>query len=527
MTKQPRGIVPRKIKGFRDIDPGLNALRWHIIDTARKVYQAYGFEHWDTPVLEYADTLGKYMPDADSVEQGVYAFPNPEEEPVLLPNGQEMRDEFGQVVMTHHPLALRYDLTAPLARLYAEGLWMDYLKNRLEAGRTPLFRRFQFGPVFRYEVKLTPGRFREFWQLDFDTVGSDDVATDAEACMILCEALEAIGLPPDSFIVRVNNRKILKGFLQENGVQEEDQEQAILRVIDKLDKVGWEAVLLELGPGRTDSSGAEIPGLGLPEELIDRMAAFIKGLPREAPRSEVLAHLDGLGLQNPIAREGIAELEKIDALLSAQGFGSERVMFDLSLVRGMAYYTGPVFEVESLQTFKDAKGRERKVGSICGGGRYDGLVEQLLNIQVPATGASIGVDRLAELLRLTQQQYAEATGPVLIAYFDDELAGEYQNIARDLRRAGIPAEVYYGFYKGFRKLKKQLKYADEKNCPLVVLLGSDEAAQGIVTVKNLRLGAHLAGQIEDKREFNRRVQTQVPRQELVAFIRENWNAPLE
>ncbi|RMF25361.1 MAG: hypothetical protein D6765_10500, partial [Bacteroidetes bacterium] len=262
MTKQPRGIVPRKIKGFRDINPGLNALRWHIIDTARKVYQAYGFEHWDTPVLEYADTLGKYMPDADSVEQGVYAFPNPEEEPVLLPNGQEMRDEFGQVVMTHHPLALRYDLTAPLARLYAEGLWMDYLKNRLEAGRTPLFRRFQFGPVFRYEVKLTPGRFREFWQLDFDTVGSDDVATDAEACMILCEALEAIGLPPDSFIVRVNNRKILKGFLQENGVQEEDQEQAILRVIDKLDKVGWEAVLLELGPGRTDSSGAEIPGLG-------------------------------------------------------------------------------------------------------------------------------------------------------------------------------------------------------------------------------------------------------------------------
>ncbi|GIV31131.1 MAG: histidine--tRNA ligase [Saprospiraceae bacterium] len=514
-----RGIIPRKIKGFRDIDADLNALRSHIIAKASEVYRKYGFEHWDTPVLEYADVLGKYMPDTDSAEQGVYAFRNPEAEPVLLEDGTEMRDAEGRVIMDNHLLALRYDLTAPLARLYAERLWMDFRRNQVQEGRSPLFRRYQYGPVFRYEVKLLPGRFREFWQLDFDTVGSDDVATDAEACMILSDALEAIGLPADSYVVRVNNRKVLKGFLLGAGVEDEQTEQNILRIIDKLDKIGWDDVLAELGPGRTDKSGAEVPGLHLPPSLIDRIAAFLQVAGGLTGREQVLEKLGGVAGDHPLAVEGLEELQKMNHIWNTLGYDDSRIVFDPTLMRGMAYYTGPVFEAESLMKYTDERGRERKVGSICGGGRYDGLVERLLGMKVPATGASIGVDRLAEVLRMAMPDLARATGPVLIAWFDDELQDEYFRMAREIRQAGIPAEVYFGCYKGFRKIKKQMAYADQKNCPAVVLYGGDEAAKGVVSVKNLWLGKELSATVSDKQEWNRLVQQEVPRDRLVEHLR--------
>lgn len=201
MENPKRGIVPRKIKGFRDIDPSLNQLKWLIVDGAKKVYKAYGFEHWDTPILEYADSLGKYMPgeandSAGEVAEGVYSFRNPEIEPVYDENGNELRDRnnFDKVVTENHHVALRYDLTAPLARLYAEQLWQEKLKGLVKTEKSPLFRRYQFGPVFRFEVKIDPGRFREFWQLDFDTVGTADMIADAEVCMVTADALEEIGL---------------------------------------------------------------------------------------------------------------------------------------------------------------------------------------------------------------------------------------------------------------------------------------------------------------------------------------------
>ncbi|GAB4242222.1 MAG: histidine--tRNA ligase [Saprospiraceae bacterium] len=519
MTKE-RGIIPRKIKGFRDIDANLNALRQHIVETASKVYKSYGFEHWDTPVLEYAEVLGKYMPDADTVEQGVYAFRNPEEEPVLLEDGNEMRDAEGRVIMENHMLALRYDLTAPLARVYAESLWLDFKRKQVQEGRSPLFRRFQYGPVFRYEVKLMPGRYREFWQLDFDTVGSDDVATDAEACMILSDALEAIGLKPETYLVKVNNRKVLKGFMAGIGIEDEETEQGILRIIDKLDKVGWESVVLELGPGRTDSSGAEVPGMGLAEETVSRIVEFLKSTGDVNSRRDALAKLESAVGDHPVAVEGLAELRKMNEIWESLGYDETRIVFDPTLMRGMAYYTGPVFEAESLLTYKDEKGKKRKVGSICGGGRYDDLVNRLLGMKVPATGASIGVDRLAEVLRMSMPELAQATGPVLIAYFDDELQTTYYQIASELRKAGIEAEVYCGFFKGFRKIKKQMSYADQKNCPAVILLGGDEAAKGVVTVKNLRLGKELSSQITDKQEWNKLVQKEVSRTDLVAHLKE-------
>jgi histidyl-tRNA synthetase len=275
-----RGIVPRKIKGFRDIDPNLNRIKWDIINAANKVYQLYGFEHWDTPVLEYAENLGKYLPDTDTIEEGVYSFRNPETEPILRADGKELRDQWDNVEMEKHFLSMRYDLTAPLARHYAEELWTKSQKGILTTQNAPLFRRYQYGPVYRYEVKLDPGRFREFWQLDFDSVGTKDVTADAEVCMILSDAMEAIGLKRNAYIVKVNNRKILKGLLQNFGIETEEMEQAILRIIDKQDKIGIEGLHKELGKGRTDDSGAFISGLNLEKNMIDSIISFFKRISR-------------------------------------------------------------------------------------------------------------------------------------------------------------------------------------------------------------------------------------------------------
>ena len=517
-VENKRGVVARKVKGFRDIDPSLNQLKWKIINAASDVYKKYGFEHWDTPVLEYADCLGKYLPDDDTVDKGVYSFKNPEIEPVLRADGSELRDEEAHVVMENQHLSLRYDLTSPLARRYAEGLLEKYQRHMLTQMKPPLFRRYQYGPVYRYEIKLSPGRFREFWQLDFDNVGTDDVTADAEVCMVLSDALEAIGLPRNSYIVKVNNRKILTGYLKELGVGDDLTEQNIIRVIDKMDKIGLEKVALELGAGRTDDSGAEVKGLGLEEKLVTSVADFIKGFSTQKTRQEVLADLKKLDIQNETAQEGIQEMVKIDTILSALDFDEERVIFDPSLVRGLAYYTGPVYEVESLQSYVDAKGVERRIGSICGGGRYDGLVENLLGIKVPATGASIGVDRLAELLMLTNQAPKRKDGPVFIAYFDEDLMPHYQRVARDLRAAGIETEVYYGMDK--KKMKKQMAYADDKNCPFVVLIGANEAEAGIATVKNLKLGKEIADKYTDKKEWMEQVQKEVPIAELADYLNE-------
>jgi len=511
-----RGIIPKKIKGFRDIDADLNQLKWKIIDAAKQVYKSYGFEHWDTPVLEYADCLGKYLPDADAVAEGVYSFKNPELEPVYKSNGEELRDEWNRVVMDNHHLTMRYDLTAPLARVYAESLFASFLKNGVNEANAPIFRRYQFGPVYRFEEKLDPGRYREFWQLDFDSVGVKDVTADAEVCMILSDALEAIGLERSSYLVKVNDRKILKGLLGSLGFENEEMEQNILRIIDKADKIGAKGVELELGNGRTDAtSGAKIEGLKIDVTKISEIVGFLESFALPVSRNEVLKLLMSKPIENSIYSEGLDELTKINTVLEALGFDEQRIIFDPTLVRGMAYYTGPIFEVVSTQSYIDEKGRERKIGSICGGGRYDGLVEKLLGLRVPATGASIGVDRLAELLTLTKRVPEKADGPVLIIVFDEHLMPEYQKIARELRLAGIATEVYYGSQRG---LKKQLAYSDKKNCPVAILMGEDEVNKGVVTVRNLKLGKQMASQITDKTEWKDKVQMEVNREDLIQEI---------
>ena len=511
---QVRGIVPRKIKGFRDIDPNLNQIKRGIIEAASKVYKLYGFEHWDTPVIEYADNLGKYMPDSDTIDQGVYSFRNLEEEPVLKSDGKPLRDEWDRVVMENQFLALRYDLTAPLARHYAEKTWQNSQRGQLTSENAPLFRRYQYGPVYRYETKLDPGRFREFWQLDFDTVGTKNVSADAEVCMILSDALEAIGLKRLTYVVKVNNRKILKGLLQTLGIKTEEEEQNILRVIDKFDKIGPYGLKAELGKERKDDSGAIIKGLDLNQNIIDGIMSYIEMFGESDKRDVILKKLEVQLAASEVGMEGIGELSLINEILTRLGYDEDRVIYDPTLVRGMAYYTGPIFEVESKQSYKDEKGRERRVGSICGGGRYDGLVEKLNGIEVPATGASIGVDRLAELLVLTNQVPDKVRGPVFIVVFDEELMPEYQKIAGELRSNDIETEIYYGNAKG---MKKQFKYADKRNAPLAIMVGSDEIEKGVVSVKDLVMGRQEVG-IEDRDEWRKKVQSEVKREDLVAFI---------
>jgi histidyl-tRNA synthetase len=513
-----RGIVPKKVKGFRDINPNLNVLRWKIITAATKVYKSFGFEHWDTPIVEYADCLGKYLPDVDSTDQGIFSFRSNEEEPIYDTRGEELRDKWNNVKMEKHFLALRYDLTAPLARVYAESLWKDFLKNNVKEKQTPLFRRFQYGPVFRFEEKLDPGRFREFWQLDFDSVGTEDISADAEVCLVLSEALESIGIKRGTYLIKVNNRKVLKGFLYSIGITDDSQEGDVLRVIDKIDKIGLQGVTEELGSGRTDNSGAEIKGLGIATEIITKIVDFLQAFEKGMTRSAVLDKLKAYLTENEVSKEGILELEGINEILTSLDMDETRVIFDPTLVRGLAYYTGPVFEVESLQTYIDDKGQERHVGAIAAGGRYDGLVQNLLGIRVPATGASIGVDRLAELLVLTKQTEEKMDGPVLIVNFDDKMIIEYQKIAKELRLAGVEVEIFYGYQ---RQLKKQLAYADQKNCPIAILLGEDELKKGVVAIRNLKLGKKLAAEITDKTEWRNRVQFEVDRSELTNALLAN------
>ncbi len=520
MPEKIRGVIPRKIKGFRDITPAMNRRRWQVINAAARVYKAYGFEHWDTPVMEYAECIGKYVPDEESMNpserEGIYTFVNPEQEPVFY-NDWTIAKDGEKTIMDRFPLVLRYDLTAPLARVYAESLWTEKLKGAVKTEKSPLFRRYQYGPLYRFEAKLDPGRYREFWQLDFDSVGTADITADAEIPMILADAMEAIGMKRGAYVIKANNRKIVQGFLHGLDIRDEAAAQNILRIIDKLDKIGLDGVRGELGKGREDEfSKAFIPGLNLTAGTVGRIIEFFKSYTSAGLRSETLASLRANAGGNELLQAGIDELAAIDAILVGSGFDETRVRFDPTLIRGMSYYTGPVFEVASLQTYTDAKGNERNIGSIGGGGRYDGLVERLLGIKVPATGASIGIDRLCELLELLEQNDAPADGPVFICMFDSALMREYQTIAAELRSAGIPAEVYYGMQKG---LNKQLAYADKKGCSIAILLGSDEAAKGIVSMKNLKLGREIAADVTDKAEWTKRVQSEVRREDVVEAVR--------
>ena len=487
-SPRPKAETP---KGFRDYFGAEVTERSEMLRTIAGVYHRYGFEALESSAVETVEALGKFLPDVDRPNSGVFAWQEASE------------DEGKENAKPGDWLALRYDLTAPLARVYAQH------RNDLP---TP-YRRYAMGPVWRNE-KPGPGRFRQFYQCDADTVGAASLAADAEICAMLSDTLEEVGIPRGDYIVRVNNRKVLNGVLEVMGLSEEAQREAVLRTIDKFDKVGEEGVRQLLGKGRLDASGAYIDGVGLSEAQADPVVAFLTS--KGADNAATLANLRAAVGASEIGSTGVDELEEIASLVSAQGYDANRIVIDPSVVRGLGYYTGPVFEAELTFEILDEKGRKRQFGSVSGGGRYDDLVKRFTGQEVPATGVSIGVDRLLAALREKGRMGRTEAGPVVVTVMDRDRMADYQTIVGELRRAGIRAEVYLGNPKNFGN---QMKYADRRNSPVAIIEGSDEKARGVVQLKDLILGAEIAKSASLDEWKDRPSQYEVPRSEMVARVK--------
>jgi len=486
-TPRPKAQTP---KGFRDYFGTEVTHRAEMLSKIAAVYHRYGFDALESSGVETVEALGKFLPDVDRPNEGVFAWQEDSE-------GDKPGDW----------LALRYDLTAPLARVYAQH------RNDLPMP----YRRYAMGPVWRNE-KPGPGRFRQFYQCDADTVGAPSVAADAEICAMLADCLEEVGIARGDYVVRVNNRKVLNGVLEVAGLAGDDKDTErgiVLRAIDKLDRLGPEGVRALLGEGRKDDSGDFTKGAGLADAQADVVMGFMQA--KRDSGAETVARLRELVAGSDVGVQGVDELELISDLLAAGGYGPDRVEIDPSVVRGLGYYTGPVFEAELTFEIKDEKGRARNFGSVAGGGRYDDLVKRFTGQEVPATGVSIGVDRLLAALAAKGRLEAEATGPVVVTVMDRDRMADYQAMVAELRQAGIRAEVYLGNPKNFGN---QMKYADKRQSPVVVIEGGDEQARGVVQIKDMVLGAQLAQEASHDEWKERPNQYEVPRADLIKAVRD-------
>ncbi|MEP5151493.1 histidine--tRNA ligase [Planktotalea sp.] len=480
---RPKAAAP---KGFRDYFGAEVTERAEMLQKIAGVYHRYGFDALETSAVETVEALGKFLPDVDRPNEGVFAW-------------QEDEDADW--------LALRYDMTAPLARVYAQ------FRNDLP---TP-YRRYAMGPVWRNE-KPGPGRYRQFYQCDADTVGTGSVAADAEICAMLSDTLEIVGIPRGDYIVRVNNRKVLTGVMEVCGIAGDDkvdERGIVLRAIDKLDRLGETGVRALLGAGREDASGDFTKGAGLSDEQAEIVMGFMSA--KRDSGAATAARLSELVTGSKIGEEGVNELLTIAELMDVQGYGSNQIEIDPSVVRGLGYYTGPVYEAELTFEIEDEKGRPRNFGSVAGGGRYDDLVKRFTGQEVPATGVSIGVDRLLAALRMKGRIESHSTGPVVVTVMDKTRMADYQTIVAELRNAGIRAEVYLGNPKNFGN---QLKYADKRNSPVAIIEGGDEKEKGVIQIKDLILGAKIAESATLEEWKDRPSQYEVPRDELVAKVRE-------
>ena len=473
-TSRPKARLPR---GFRDREVREIAAERRLIETIRSVYESYGFTPLETPAFEYTDALGKFLPDVDRPNEGVFSLKDDDEQ----------------------WLSLRYDLTAPLAR---------YVAENFQALPKP-FRRYQVGPVWRNE-KPGPGRYREFTQFDADTVGSNSPAADAELLMMVCDALEKLGLTRGEYVVKFNSRKLLDGVLEAAKI-DVSRRGAVLRAIDKFDRLGAEGVSALLGEGRKDESGDFTKGAGLNGEQIESVLAF--AVPR-INDGNLTRNIAPLVSGSAVGEEGIRELDAIGAILTSCNYGDSRIKMDPSIIRGLDYYTGPVFEAQLTFPVTNEAGETVVFGSVAGGGRYDDLVARFTGQQVPATGISIGVSRL--LAALTSRGLTGDTQPLIVVLSMGD-AGAGFATARELRGAGFRAEAYVGT----KKIPDQLKYADKRGAALVVMEGEDERAKGEVTVKDLKLGAEMSKSVESRAEWvgARAAQTTVKRTALVEEVR--------
>jgi histidyl-tRNA synthetase len=480
--KKPQKLKARLPRGLEDRGPAAIAATRRMVEKIREVYERYGFEPVETPAMEYTDALGKFLPDQDRPNEGVFSFQDDDEQWI----------------------SLRYDLTAPLARYVAENF--DSLPKP--------YRSYREGYVYRNE-KPGPGRFRQFMQFDADTVGSASPAADAEMCMMAADTMEALGIERGQYVVKVNNRKVLDGVMEATEITSPSMRIDAFRAIDKFDRLGIEGVRQLLGSGRKDESGDFTRGAGLNERQIQHIfdVLFVS--------DENLAKmLDIYGRENRHLHPGFTELFDVAECCRQSGYGSDRIKVDVSVVRGLEYYTGPVYEVELTLETKDEKGRPVRFGSVGGGGRYDGLVSRFRGEPVPATGFSIGVSRLqAALTLLGKLDTKPAFGPVVVTVFGGEIA-EYQKMVAMLRNANIRAELYLGNPK--HSIGQQMKYADRRNAPCAIVQGSDERANGKIQIKDLILGAGLT-EIKDREEYLRKqseAQYEVDQGRLVDAVRE-------
>jgi histidyl-tRNA synthetase len=506
MAEKPKKLQKLKARlprGLADRAPAEIAAPRAMVEKIREVYERYGFEPVETPAFEYTDALGKFLPDQDRPNEGVFSFQDDDEQWI----------------------SLRYDLTAPLAR---------YVAENFDALPKP-YRSYRAGYVYRNE-KPGPGRFRQFMQFDADTVGSASPAADAEMCMMAADTMEALGIPRGSYVVKVNNRKLLDGLMDLAGLTDEKDEPRrlnALRALDKYDRLGAEGVRLLLGGGRRDESGDFTQGVNLSEEQIAHLMMIFELNPQFAGEFDTLpdwekndsnfvdVRPDSYGrlvrqisphfkpgslpinnratislFQNWVGTsrkidEAVHELLTISDLAHASQYGSKRIMIDTSVIRGLEYYTGPVYEIELLLEARDEKGRPVRFGSVGGGGRYDGLVSRFRGQPVPATGFSIGVSRLqAALTMLGKLDSKPQLGPVIVTIFEKHRLADYQRMVAKLRTSGIRAELYLG--NPNNKIRDQLKYADSRNSPCAVIQGSDEKAAEMVQIKDLIEGKEAA-----------------------------------
>jgi len=467
-ARQPRGFTDRSASDIRAVD--------EMVAKIQDVFELYGFDPVETPLFEYTDALGKFLPDSDRPNEGVFSLTDDDEQ----------------------WMSLRYDLTAPLARHVAQNI------NDIQLP----YRTYRAGYVFRNE-KPGPGRFRQFMQFDADTVGAPSVTADAEMCMMMADTMEALGIARGDYVIRVNNRKVLDGVMETIGIGGGDHagtRLSVLRAIDKLDKFGTEGVKLLLGDGRWEggkqNAGDFTKGAGLSEDQTETVLGYISGTAIEG-------------------NDGVAELDLIETLVRSAGYDETRIKIDPSVVRGLEYYTGPVYECELTFAVTNEKGETVQFGSVAGGGRYDGLVQRFTGQAVPATGFSIGVSRLMTALKnLGKLDTAALPAPVVVCVMDRdaESLGRYQKMVKALRDAHIRAELYQGNPKQFGK---QLQYADRRGAAVAVIQGGDERAAGQVQLKDLIAGAEAAKAIDSREEWveQKPAQVSVAEADLVAEVR--------
>ncbi|MDQ0419586.1 histidyl-tRNA synthetase [Peteryoungia aggregata LMG 23059] len=541
-NKKPSKLKARLPRGFVDREAADIRAANQMMETIREVYERYGFDPIETPLFEYTDALGKFLPDSDRPNEGVFSLQDDDEQ----------------------WMSLRYDLTAPMARHVAENFQEIQLP----------FRTYRAGYVFRNE-KPGPGRFRQFMQFDADTVGAPGVQADAEMCMMMADTLEALGIKRGDYVIRVNSRALLDSILAARGVTD-TQKLGVLRSLDKFDKFGWEGVFRLLTTGRKDESGDVTAGVGLPaERAAELYRLFVEPSIQSTPDEPLVCSFgpevvtfsqtqlelyaaykeDGepvfseeevrsgelnwllpiiVLLASPLDETRVDLLSlirvfQIHRMVRSAGYGSDRIKIDPSCVRGLEYYTGPVFEAELTFDVTNEKGEKVVFGSVGGGGRYDGLVSRFMGQPVPATGFSIGVSRLMTALKnLGKLGQDDVLGPVLVTVMDGDVEsmGRYQKFTQDLRNAGIRAEMYQGNWK---KFGNQLKYADRRNAPIAIIQGGDERAQGVVQIKDLIEGKRLSGEITDNAEWReaRVAQEVVAETDLVAKVKEILAAQAE